>query len=217
MDTCSLHQEQKLSHSPANAQIIKQQAYYSNSVTQTHHKYHINGYLILTRALPHPQHVREVLPWSYTTESLQLLGSCSLGCLSPAFANMSYQPLGEYQTWLYHPKSPWLRGLYTSVLLSSKHSFLSISAQYAHVATGEGDCTCRCPVLWRHENTGKSPLPFWCQDVEKTNASKIKPKTQCYWPMEYISIFKQPMSRGKMGGLEREHWQLMWGSTMESR
>lgn len=36
-----------------------------------------------------------------------------------------------------------------------------------NVATGEGDCTCRCPVLWRHENTGKSPLPFRCQDVNR--------------------------------------------------
>lgn len=159
------HQNQKLSNSPSNTKIIKQQAYYSNSTTQTHHKYHINGYLIQTHALPHPQYAREELLCSYTRESLQLLVSCSLGCLSPAFGNVSYQPLKEQQTLLYYPKSPRLRALYTSVLLSSKHSFLSISAQYAHVATGEGDCTCRCPVLWRHGNTGKSPLPFRCQDV----------------------------------------------------
>lgn len=85
MDAYTLHQEQKLSNSPSNAKIIKQQPYYSNSLTQTHHKYHINGYLIQTRALPHPQHVREALPCSYTRESLQPLVSCSLGCLSPAF------------------------------------------------------------------------------------------------------------------------------------
>lgn len=56
--------------------------------------------------------------------------------------------------------------------------------------TGKGDCACRCPVLWRHENTGKSPLPFRCQDVEKTNASKEKAKNTMLLTYEISKYFE---------------------------
>jgi len=118
---------------------------------------------------------------------------------------LTEQTLGKYQTQLYNPKSLQLSGLYTSVLLISKHSFLSISAQYARMAAGEGDSTCRCSVQWRMKALESLPVPSNARMYRKQMPLRKSQKHSATDLWNILSIFKQPMSRGRMVGLEREH------------